>query len=95
MTDKKYIFREGDAVAHGDNLETKMFVERILKKTKKEATGRMVDGKPDYHTYQVMLGIVCHWFEDKKLIKSKFHSMELIPWEEAVKKAKEYEKSKV
>lgn len=98
MKQEHYRFKEGDEVAHVDNLELKMHVSRLIKKSKKEPTGKMLDGKPVYQTYIILVGIECHWFQEvngiKEFRKHRFHSRELLPWNIACKNTKEYEKNK-
>ena len=96
---RKYKFKDGDAVAHVDNLSQKMHVSRIVKKIKKEPTGKMAEGKPVYVSIDIMLGVECHWWEDlsgkRTFRKEKFHSHELLPWDIAQKNLREYEQTKV
>ena len=99
MEKKGFRFKEGDEVAHVDNLELKMHVARLVKRNKKEPTGKMVDNKPVYENYTILIGIECHWFQEidgKKQFRTyRFHSRELLPWDDAQKKQKSYEKTKV
>lgn len=84
---RKYRFKEGDAVAHVNNLGKKLYVRRIIKKIKKETYGKDGEGKDIIITSEIMLGIECHWWEgqgeNSSLVKDKFHSIELIPWDVA------------
>ena len=99
MENKGYRFKEGDEVAHVDNLDLKMHIARLVKKIKKEPTGKMLDNKPVYQTYSILIGIECHWFQEvegkKEFLKHRFHSRELLPWADAQKKQKTYEKAKI
>jgi uncharacterized protein YodC (DUF2158 family) len=99
MEKKGFRFKDGDEVAHVDNLGLKMHISRLIKKVKKEPTGKMCDGKPVYETFQILIGIECHWFqvinEVKEFRKHRFHSRELLPWDVAQEKLKKYEKAKV
>lgn len=54
-----YKFKEGDEVAHKDNLAQKMFVSKILKKTISIKTN---GGEEQPRTK--MIGIECHWWND-------------------------------
>ena len=99
MKQETYRFKDGDEVAHVDNLKLMMHVGRLIKKGKKEPTGKMLDGKPVYQTYQILIGIECHWWQEingvKEFRKHRFHSRELLPWDIAQKIEKDYEKTKI
>ena len=92
--ERGFRYKEGDEVAHAANLEQKMFVSRIIKKIKKEPTGKMCDGKPVYENQPVLLGIECHWWQEtggvKEFKKHRFHSRELLPWEIAQKRQESF-----
>lgn len=50
-------FKEGDEVCHKENLEQKMIVNKILKKTIEIP----INGTKEKKTK--MIGIECHWFQ--------------------------------
>ena len=96
---RKYRFKEGDAVAHVNNLGKQLHVARIIKKKQKESYGKDGSGKEVVVSKEIMLGVECHWWEGKDedayLQKGRFHSAELVPWDIAVKKKQENEKTKI
>ena len=81
MKNVKYRFKIGEDVAHKDNLEIKMVVSRILTQTKEL---KPKDGSKDHALVQekksYLIGIECHWWEEGKLRRDKFHSRELVPF---------------
>lgn len=84
MSNKK-IFKEGEVVAHIENLQQKMNVARILKEVTTYPTGETDnEGNPVRKKGSKMIGIECHWWEAieerNTLRKERFHSRELIPW---------------
>jgi uncharacterized protein YodC (DUF2158 family) len=66
MEDRKIYFKEGDEVAHKENIELKMEVRRVI---------RIVKDEKKY-----IIGIECGWWEDSVYKKEKFHTSKLIPW---------------
>lgn len=69
-------FREGDMVAHRENLRLKMEVRRIIR-TKRKAK---VDGEADR---RFTLGIECGWWVGEDYVKEVFHTKALVPWDVA------------
>lgn len=76
MDNRKKILKEGDEVAHKENITLKLQVIRVIKKKK-----LMKDGK----TKDFVLGILCGWWNDTKYEKETFHTNHLVPWEIAEK----------
>ena len=90
----KVRFKEGDKVAHKDNLKREMTVSTIHTATIEVSTGVVKeDGKGfETKTKKIIRGIGCYWFgpeEDDNGIKQQhdytYHSRDLVPWETAVK----------
>lgn len=80
-----YHFKEGEDVAHKECLSDKLIVRRIIKKKVKiPGTDKDIDK---------FIGLECAWWQgsgdEKKYVKSIFHSRELVPWEIAQKGEKE------
>ena len=76
--DKNWI-KEGSSVAHYENQNQKMFVEKFVSR-----------GMPG--GMKLLLGVKCYWYEeytyqgqDKKRYKAgTFHSRHLVPWDVAL-----------
>lgn len=75
---KKY-FVEGDEVAHKENLEKKLLVERVIK-YKKSVT---VYGQEQKVEKDFISGVQCGWWKGEEFVHGVFHSQHLIPWEVA------------
>lgn len=89
--DKKFRFKEGDEVAHKDNLETKMIVDRIIKKSYKYKD--FTSDPPQEKIGIKILGISCHWWnKDNNIERFKFHTQEIIPFDIAKKGQKSVDK---
>lgn len=73
---KKY-FVEGDEVAHKENLEKKLLIERVIK-YKKSVT---VYGQEQKVEKDFISGIQCGWWKGEEFVHGVFHSQHLIPWE--------------
>jgi hypothetical protein len=74
-----YYFKEGDDVAHKDNLGIKLEVIRVIKEFKKFNTTR--GNSTLQETRCVIKGIECGWWgPDKIYYKNVFHSNSLVPW---------------
>ena len=91
-------FKEGDSVAHKDNLKNKMTVSTIYTETIEISTGiPKKDGKGfETKPKKIIKGIGCYWFgpeEDTNGVKQqhdyRYHSRDLVPWEIAVKGVEE------
>jgi uncharacterized protein YodC (DUF2158 family) len=81
-------FREGDELAHKDNLAHKITVYEIFTETIMVADGYSEEKKCFIKKpKKVIRGIGCHWFENGQLQTHRFHSRELVPWEVAQKGA--------
>jgi len=76
---QKYLFSDGEAVAHIENLKQKMYVESILFRFYERP---VVSDPSTKEKAKQILGIKCHWWDSEgKLQSAKFHKMELVPWE--------------
>ena len=78
----KFYFKEGDEVAHKDNLGVKLTVQRIIKEFKtirsEKASSTLIERRC------MLKGIECGWWgPDKQYYKNVFHSTSLIPFEVA------------
>jgi hypothetical protein len=88
MTYKKNWIEEGLDVAHKDNPEQKMTVNRILRQNKQIKVQEGDDWVSK--TKSFIIGVEVHYWElDKdteknKLMIAKFHTRLLIPWEIAM-----------
>lgn len=85
-TKKKNWVYEGLDVAHIDNLDQKMHVEKLL-----YAERKYNDGENE-KIHRLFNGVRCHWWgphpddSDKRMLThADFHTNELIPWDIAVK----------
>lgn len=74
MEYEKNWIKEGGQAAHRDNIKQRIWIEKLVFKTKdKESSGSVPD--------RILLGVVCHWYDnDGKFQRGQFHSHELIPW---------------
>lgn len=72
MENRKIYFRDGDEVAHKDNIELRMEVRRILRTRKEDDNGV----KKSY-----TIGIECGWWDGENYCKEKFHTAKLVPWD--------------
>lgn len=79
----KHKFKEGDRVAHIEELELKLYVTEIIKESRKFPIGKDNDGNDKFEIKTRMIGIKCHWWHDKELHRFRFHSSELVPFEVA------------
>ncbi len=71
----KYKFREGEEVAHVDNPELKMYVERLVK------SSRTIDDGPNgKKVINYIQGVRCHWWQGTELKANIFHTKELVPF---------------
>jgi len=78
---KKYFFSEGEEVAHKENIQQKMFIESILFTTYEKPTGKdKSDGNIEKKITRKIIGIKCHWWDNKGYHEGKFHKTELVPW---------------
>ena len=80
----RYIFKEGEAIAHIGNIDQRMWIVEIRKKPKINDKGKEI-GK-------ILIGIFCHWWNGNVLEREMFHSRELIPWVVAEKGQEEVNK---
>ena len=71
---RKRYFKEGQEVAHKENLSNKMEVRRIIRMTKKAKDKQDIDRK-------LTLGIECGWWNGEAYCKEVFHTNSLVPWE--------------
>jgi len=70
---KKYL-REGQEVAHKENLTTKMEVRKIIRRVKKAKNDEDMDRR-------FTLGVECGWWNGERYNKEVFHTHTLVPWE--------------
>lgn len=70
----KRFFKEGDLVAHKENLELKMEVRRIIR-------SRKIYKKEGNKERVFTLGVECGWWVGKELNKDVFHTNSIIPWD--------------
>jgi len=73
MRTNKILFKEGDEVAHKENLNTQLEVRKIIRAKKR---GRK-EGEPD-RTFT--LGIECGWWVGNEYRVQVFHTNVLVPW---------------
>lgn len=79
VKDKRWI-RTGSEVAHRDHTFRKMYVDQIVKVTKKVDMGK----GPQDRTF--VLGVDCHWIDGNgNYGKGRFLTNELVPWKELLK----------
>lgn len=76
---KGYRFKEGESVAHIDQLGHKMVVSRILYQFRKPKPLKD-QGEQMILAKRYMIGIECRWWVDNAIRKEKFHSRELVPF---------------
>jgi len=80
--------REGMEVAHYDNLNQKMFVEKFIKEILKDDSPAKEDAITENGNRVFIRNVKCHWWESsngQRLFKEGFfHTKELVPWEVAV-----------
>jgi hypothetical protein len=78
--DKAGYFKEGDMVAHKENLEQRLEVRRIIRRKSKLTTE-----EGERESFKVFtLGIECGWWSDTKTYKKEvFHTKSIIPWDVA------------
>ena len=83
MTDYiKHKFKEGEDVAHKENISQKLTVSRILKESISYPSGETdTQGNEIKKLGTRMIWIECHWWVDGKLMIHQFHSRELVPFE--------------
>lgn len=85
--------KEGQEVAHKENLKVKMTIGTIHNEFIEVSTGKIKEDGKGFETKpkKIIRGVTCHWFgpEDpqgrKELLEHKFHTKELVPWEVAEK----------
>lgn len=75
----EYYFKEGDSVAHMDNLSVKLTVQRVVKEFKtirsEKATTTLIERRC------MIKGIECGWWgPDKQYYTNVFHSTSLVPY---------------
>lgn len=75
----KLFFKEGDDVAHKENITLKLEVKRIVidKKSFKDDDGTKI-------TRRHIAGIECGWWNGEDYMKEIFHSNSIIPWDIAM-----------
>ncbi len=86
-------YKEGEDVAHKDNLKSKMTIYEIFTETIQVSTGVLKPNAKEFEkkSKKIIRGIGCHWFGpenekgEKELITHRFHSRELVPWDIAQK----------
>lgn len=88
----KVYFKEGDEIAHKENLEHKMYVARILKV---RVPSKELDKEGNFNGkyYSRIEGVECHWWMNNDLKTAKFHTRELVPFDiakEGKEKVKEW-----
>ncbi len=78
---QRHYFKEGDEVAHKENLTQMMEVRRLIKKKVKHGD----DPKAEQHIF--MIGIECGWWQDingaREYRKEIFHTKTLVPFDVA------------
>jgi hypothetical protein len=85
-------FKDGDEVAHIDNVEKKLRVTTINKHEEFFKTGNLdKNGSEEIKPRSRMDGITCHWWKDNEVQTYTFHSRELVPWDIALKGKEEAE----
>jgi len=77
---EKILFKEGDYVAHRDNISMRMEVERVVYKRRE-----YIDENNKPVVKHFCIGVRCRWWLGEELQKNVFHSNTLIPWEIAEK----------
>jgi hypothetical protein len=78
----KYRLKENDPVAHIENLEQKMIVKEIKRRTVFVSTGETDAENGGFKKVKKnkIDGILVYWFENKVYQEKKFHSNMLIPY---------------
>ena len=71
MEKTKRLFREGDEVAHKENIGLKLQVIKVVRKKKVLS---------DNKTRDFVLGIQCGWWDGDTYAKEIFHTNHLVPW---------------
>ena len=75
-------FKEGDDVAHKNNLIQMMTVKEIIYKNIDVPVKAKEDGSGfEKKSVSKLDGILCYWWDDKREYHEvKFHSREIVPW---------------
>lgn len=72
----KHKFKQGEEVAHIDNLQQKMNIERLVKSAK------TVDNGTEKLNVSYLQYIRCHWWaKGGDYVVGMFHSRELVPYD--------------